>query len=181
MGKYRTIVADPPWPIEWHGGGNGKHSSLRTLGYPTMLLSEIKALPVPLIAADDAGLFLWVTAPLNREGIGVQVARAWGFTPVGEFVWEKGMRIAGNFPRSCHEIVLVCRRGAHRFQNTGLVHSVQRWPDSRRHSAKPEAFTDMVEQVSPGPYVELFARRERLNWDSWGNESANTAEWDVAS
>lgn len=43
------------------------------------------------------------------------------------------------------------------------------------HSQKPEAFTDLIEQVSPPPYVELFARRHRLGWDVWGNESANTA------
>lgn len=36
------------------------------------------------------------------------------------------------------------------------------------HSAKPPAFLDLVEQVSPGPYVELFARQPRLGWDSWG-------------
>jgi N6-adenosine-specific RNA methylase IME4 len=37
-----------------------------------------------------------------------------------------------------------------------------------RHSVKPDAFGDLVERVSPGPYVELFCRRPRLGWDSWG-------------
>jgi N6-adenosine-specific RNA methylase IME4 len=45
------------------------------------------------------------------------------------------------------------------------------------HSRKPEGFYDLVEQVSDGPYVELFSRdHHRLGWDVWGNESANTAE-----
>jgi hypothetical protein len=44
------------------------------------------------------------------------------------------------------------------------------WPRGA-HSAKPEAFLDMVEQVSPGPYLEMFARRNRLGWDTWGNEA----------
>ncbi len=44
------------------------------------------------------------------------------------------------------------------------------WPRGR-HSAKPEAFQDLVEQVSPGPYLELFARRQRLGWDTWGNQA----------
>lgn len=43
------------------------------------------------------------------------------------------------------------------------------WPRGE-HSAKPEAFLDLVESVSPGPYLELFARRNRLGWDTWGNE-----------
>jgi N6-adenosine-specific RNA methylase IME4 len=37
-----------------------------------------------------------------------------------------------------------------------------------KHSEKPPAALDLIEQVSPGPYVELFARRQRLGWDSWG-------------
>jgi N6-adenosine-specific RNA methylase IME4 len=28
----------------------------------------------------------------------------------------------------------------------------------------------MVEQVSPGPYLELFARKKRIGWHSWGDE-----------
>ena len=31
-----------------------------------------------------------------------------------------------------------------------------------------EGHLKSVEQVSPGPYVELFCRRPRLGWDSWG-------------
>jgi N6-adenosine-specific RNA methylase IME4 len=41
------------------------------------------------------------------------------------------------------------------------------------HSAKPEAFLDMVERVSPAPRLELFARTQRLGWDSWGDEALN--------
>ncbi len=40
-----------------------------------------------------------------------------------------------------------------------------------KHSVKPEAFLDIVESVSPGPYLEMFARRNRLGWDTWGNEA----------
>ncbi len=49
------------------------------------------------------------------------------------------------------------------------------WPRGR-HSEKPAAFYDMVEQVSPGPYLELFARRQRLGWDTWGDEALEHVE-----
>lgn len=49
------------------------------------------------------------------------------------------------------------------------------WPRGQ-HSAKPEAFMDLVEQVSPGPYLELFARRQRLGWDTWGNQALEHVE-----
>lgn len=45
------------------------------------------------------------------------------------------------------------------------------WPVSKTHSRKPDAFFDLVEQVSPGPYCELFARRNRLGWATWGDEA----------
>jgi N6-adenosine-specific RNA methylase IME4 len=50
-----------------------------------------------------------------------------------------------------------------------------RWPRGD-HSAKPEAFLDLVEQVSPGPYLELFARRQRLGWDTWGHHALEHVE-----
>lgn len=30
--------------------------------------------------------------------------------------------------------------------------------------------TDFIERCSPGPYLELFARRPRLGWHVWGNQ-----------
>lgn len=39
----------------------------------------------------------------------------------------------------------------------------------RSHSQKPDVFADLIERMSPGPYVELFARQPRLGWDSWGH------------
>ena len=38
------------------------------------------------------------------------------------------------------------------------------------HSHKPEEMYPIIERVSPGPYLELFARRPQPNWDAWGNE-----------
>ena len=107
----------------------------------------------------------------NREGIGVRVARAWGFGVVSEIVWDKITFGLGKFPRPQHEILLVCRRGSLPFQvnNAG---SVQRWRAPRAkgsrgriHSAKPDGSYDLIEQASPGPYAELFARRARFGWD----------------
>jgi N6-adenosine-specific RNA methylase IME4 len=44
------------------------------------------------------------------------------------------------------------------------------WP-RRAHSQKPEAFYDLVEQVSPAPWLEMFSRRARIGWDTWGDEA----------
>lgn len=44
------------------------------------------------------------------------------------------------------------------------------------HSAKPEKFRAIVEKVSHGPYLELFARRPAPGWDLWGNQAPVLAE-----
>jgi N6-adenosine-specific RNA methylase IME4 len=45
----------------------------------------------------------------------------------------------------------------------------------------------MVERVSPGPYLELFAREytplfpKREGWDVWGNEVEKDVEMEAAT
>jgi hypothetical protein len=38
------------------------------------------------------------------------------------------------------------------------------------HSHKPEEQYGLIERISPGPYLELFARRRQSGWHAWGNE-----------
>jgi len=187
--KYRTVVVDPPWPIRYSGGGwtrvNGRgeeHRALtarRRLPYPTLTVDQICTLQVNDLAEPDAHLYLWIPDVLLIEGIAARVVRAWGFEPGRLMVWEKTGYGLGMFPRPQHEQLLVCRRGSlpFRVRNIG---SVQRWKlayehGARVHSRKPDGATDLIEQASYPPYVELFARRHRLGWDVWGNECANTA------
>jgi N6-adenosine-specific RNA methylase IME4 len=190
LNRYRTIVADPPWPIRWSGGGawrtNGRgerHLNKRfkkALDYPTMPVTEIAALNVVELAESDSHLYLWCPDRYALEGAAAQVARAWGFEPCRFIVWEKTGFGLGVFPRAAHELVLVCKRGRlpYQIRNAG---SVQRWGlvyenGARKHSAKPEGFFDLIERASPGPYLELFARRQRPGWDSWGNECECSVE-----
>lgn len=82
-------------------------------------------------------------------------------------------------PRA-HELirrhVLTARRGS--LRSLRRVDSTWfNWPRmDRAHSRKPDAFLDLVESVSPGPYLEMFARRQRLGWETWGNEALNHVE-----
>jgi N6-adenosine-specific RNA methylase IME4 len=187
MGVYRTIVADPPWPFQWGGGKGGRRRRETELGYRTMRVDEIAALPVADLA-DERGafLFLWATDEIYREGEAVRVARAWGFEPCGpSLVWDKPNFGMGYFPRPAHEPLLVCRRGTVPWNDVPeavATPSVQRWNQPRgqrnggkQHSRKPDAALDLIERVAPGPYVELFARRARFGWDYWGDESLGTA------
>ncbi len=138
------------------------------LPYSTMTVSEIALLPVGGMAETDAHLYLWTIQSKLRESYGV--AEAWGFRPRYVLVWAKAPAgvVGGTFCSNL-EFILFCRRGSLPAKRR---HSTQWFQWTRgEHSAKPEAFLDLVEETSPGPYLELFARRNRLGWDTWGNES----------
>ena len=194
--RYRTIVADPPW--EYRDGTGvqldvGFGNTRRPLSgppistqppYPMLSVEEIKALPVSALAEGDAHLYLWTTNRYLRQVW--DVAEAWGFSVSCILTWCKkapGFLGGGTFPSNV-EFCAFCRRGS----LAAKSRADSRWFELPRrkgppvkagqkrnsmHSAKPEAFLDIVESVSPGPYLELFARRNRLGWDTWGNEALN--------
>jgi N6-adenosine-specific RNA methylase IME4 len=166
--KYRTIVADPPWRMRAASATKAdanKH-------YPTMVLADICALPIGALAEDDAHLWLWGINGLMEEAY--QVVRAWGFSPLTLVTWCKPGPGVGYYLRNNTEHVILASRGKPLVPEQKPLSTWFVWP-RQPHSQKPDAFYDLVETVSPGPYVEVFARRHRFFWDVWGNESANTA------
>jgi N6-adenosine-specific RNA methylase IME4 len=131
-----------------------------------MTLAEIKTLPVSELAEPDAHLWLWVTnatLPVARE-----VMEAWGFTYRSPLTWIKPRLGLGNYLRNMTEHLLLGTRGQapvrFRSQGTWLFAPLQ------DHSHKPEEVYAVIERCSPGPYLELFARRRQPGWDAWGNE-----------
>jgi N6-adenosine-specific RNA methylase IME4 len=179
--KYRTIVADPPWEYHlWPTASTSAKSKFNRNGipadcnvraplpYPAMSVADICALPVADMAEEDATLYLWTTNRYLRDSY--DVSESWGFRFSQILTWckpRRGIGPGGVFA-STTEFVIVARRGRPRpLRRTDSTW--YEWPRAA-HSQKPEAFLDLVEQVSPGPYLELFARRQRLGWDTWGNE-----------
>lgn len=158
--KYRTIMADPPWDIQQTGNrGASRH-------YPVMSAQAICSLRVDKLADTDAHLWLWVTnATLH---IGKTVMESWGFTYKSCLTWIKPYFGLGAYLRNQTEHVLLGTRGKapvlFRGQGTWFYAPLQ------EHSHKPEEQYAIIERCSPGPYLELFARRERPGWDVWGNQ-----------
>jgi len=170
-GAYGCIVADPPWPSvhqrsTYHRGKPERH-------YPTMPVREIAALPVGGLAAPDAHLWIW---GVNRLlGDAYAVARAWGFTPMTLLTWCKPGPGMGYYLRNNTEHCLLATRGRPMVPERAPSSSWYLWPRGR-HSRKPGEFFAVAREVSPGPYLELFARDARDGWDCWGNEVACTAQ-----
>ena len=159
-GGFATILVDPPWPAQ----GGEKH-------YRTMSLARIKALPVGTLAARDAHLWLWTTNALLPRAY--EVAEAWGFTVRSPLTWVKfRLGLGGRYQlRNATEQLLFCTRGkaplGSRSQPTWFNAPVT------EHSRKPAEQFAIIERVSPGPYLELFARRRPESnqpWAVWGDQ-----------
>ncbi len=182
---YATIVADPPWPQRGGGSLKGREGFLDAGGrslelpYKTMTVSEICEM-APFVSAATlpaAHCYLWTTSGFLKWGF--EVLSAWGFDYSTTLVWAKapiGFGLGGAYGIAT-EFVLFGRRGTLPAK-TKIGRNWWTWKrpyDERgkpRHSSKPEDFYKLVEQVSPGPYLEMFARRTRPGWDAWGDEVA---------
>jgi N6-adenosine-specific RNA methylase IME4 len=183
--RFVTVVADCPWSFSDALAMDDVKRSAAS-HYQTMTIPEIKALGqrAPLRIAGhhisyDAFLWLWTTNAHLIDGSAAAVAKAWGFNPRQLVTWVKG-RVSeerfipqiglGHLTRGATEQLLLCTRGRskHLLKN-------RRTPNvliapRGRHSEKPQAAYDLIEQLTPGPYLELFARRRRESWTGWGLE-----------
>lgn len=172
MKRYLTIYADPPWMES--GGGKIKRGADRH--YPLMKTREICALNVngvhvSQVAADDAHLYLWVTNNFLSEGL--RTMEAWGFEYKTAITWAKDRVGLGQYFRGQTEHCLFGVRGNLPYKLTkGIRQQGQTlfYAPRRAHSEKPEEMRGMIERVSYGPFIELFARRKTSRWDVWGNE-----------
>lgn len=181
-GDYGFIEADPAWGwVNYSGKAAAPHRTKKA-PYPVMTLDEMKAMPVGDIAARNCVLNMWVIGSHLDQAL--ELGRHWGFTFKSDgFVWVKtgkndpsvrpiGM---GKWVRKQVEYSLIFTRGKPSRKDAGvrqLIESDERviYAPKREHSRKPDERYDRIERLCEGPYVELFARNTRPQWDSWGNQ-----------
>ena len=184
--EYACTAMDPPW-LE-RGAGKVKRGADRH--YPLMPVDEVLRVVLASGAwrpAKDAHLWVWVTDNFLPDGL--WLVQQLGFRFVRTFQWVKVLdepagddsELAseddeqlqlglGQYARGSHETLLFSVRGHL------PVPPPERRPRSvilakrGRHSAKPEKAFRVMEQVSPGPRLEMFARTARDGWSAWGNE-----------
>jgi N6-adenosine-specific RNA methylase IME4 len=169
--RFGCIMADPPWRY----GNTATRGSVGPV-FPTMPLDELMALPIAALAAPDAHLHLWVTEAFLLDV--KPLIEAWGFHYSGaSLVWIKttmkgdAPRMGtGNYWRHAYEPCLLGVRGSLVAQQ----HDLPAWFTAPRPAdplcTKPERARDLIEQHSPGPYLELFGRAAVPGWTVWGNE-----------
>lgn len=166
---FQTIYADPPWDYKKPGSQHGMR-----IPYPCLSTDKIAAMPIKELTAKNSHLYLWFTNPFCEDAY--KVARSWGFKPKTILTWCKmkmdGSRPSmsrGNWYLSASEHILFCVKGKLNLKGPSRP-TAYCLPREEKHSVKPDFFYDLIEEQSPGPFLELFARRPRTGWRQWGNE-----------
>jgi N6-adenosine-specific RNA methylase IME4 len=174
--RFATILADPPWQFANRTGKIAPEHS-RLTRYDTMALDEISKLPIADLAEPTAHLYLWCPNALLPEGLAVM--KAWGFIYKSNIVWHKIRKDGGSdgrgvgfYFRNVTELLLFGVRG----KNARTLAPGRRQVNllgtrKREHSRKPDEQYRIIEDCSPGPYLELFARGIRQSWTVWGNQA----------
>jgi N6-adenosine-specific RNA methylase IME4 len=173
-GRFGTILIDPPWRFNNRTGKNAPEHQ-RLMRYATMPLEEILALPVASLVLPQSHLYLWVPNALLAEGL--MVMHQWGFTYKTYLMWEKirkdgqpDGRGTGFYFRNVTEVILFGTRGRLRTLAPGRRQVNVIRSQKREHSRKPDELYGVIEQCSPGPRLELFARHYRDGWTQWGDQ-----------
>jgi N6-adenosine-specific RNA methylase IME4 len=176
MGKYKTIVVDPPWKYGKWGAGSkkcvrfGKECNTDIpMPYETMSIKDIKRLEIKSIADKNTELFLWTTNKYLPSSF--DVIRAWGFKYCDTLAWCKTPRGTGQGGLFTPTMEFIVHGRVGKMPKKQRIETT--WWQARRqkkHSRKPEFFQDIIESVTDAPRIELFARRKRKGWDAWGNE-----------
>jgi N6-adenosine-specific RNA methylase IME4 len=155
-GPWGTILADPPWRTNIGG-------VKRKLHYDTMPLDDIKDMGKRImeVSSPDAHLWLWATNPMLPEAL--EVVKSWGFVYRSMMTWDKERVGLGFWLRSATEHVIFATRSTKNRVQPSNISTIFRG-EYRGHSVKPEGIVRIIEQLSPPPRLELFARSFRPGW-----------------
>ncbi|MGE0735909.1 MAG: MT-A70 family methyltransferase [Alphaproteobacteria bacterium] len=184
--RFATLLADPPWRFA-NRTGKMAPEHRRLSRYETLSVEEIAALPIGAVTEATSHLYLWVPNALLPDGI--TVMQAWGFTYKTNLVWHKIRKDGGSdgrgvgfYFRNVTELILFGVKG----KNARTLAPGRRQVNylnsrKREHSRKPDEQYSIIEACSPGPYLELFGRGTRKNWETWGNQAGDgyKPSWDT--
>jgi len=171
---YSTILIDPPWRfLNRTGKVAPEHRRLHR--YETMSFEDIGKLPVKKYANDKAHLYMWCPNALLFEGLSIM--KEWGFTYKTNIVWYKirkdggpDGRGVGFYFRNVTELVLFGIRGSMRTLAPGRRQVNILSTRKEEHSRKPRDVYRIIQECSPGPFLELFARERVEGWTQWGDQ-----------
>lgn len=164
IAKYSCLVVDPPWPMQKIE--REVRPNQVEFDYPTMSEEELRAFPLPDIAADNCHLYLWTTQ--KYLPMALSLATHWGFRYQCLLTWVKNVGFTPFSWMYSTEHILFCTRGSLPLLKIGT--RLDFAAKVREHSRKPDEFYEIVKMVSPGPRIDVFSREKRDGFEQYGNE-----------
>ena len=181
-GGWSVLYGDPPVRFKSNSEQVPGRNPMRH--YPCLTIPQLCTLPLKPLLAKDAVLFLSLSSSQLVAGTHLPLVKAWGFeaTALG-FGWVKlypgrnpelvapadlfmgnGLTTRKNF-----EPAVLCKRGRSLRRDAGVLDTFMACV--REHSRKPPELYERIERYvgGKGNFLELFARRSRPGWTSWGN------------
>lgn len=148
--------------------------------------------PMRAFDPDATGAHLWIWVTSNYLPWGLWLVEALGFKYKREFAWVKASPVPvrpygsgfalerpglGQYSMGQHELLLFGSMGkammppkADRPRSVIMAPRPKGEDGKSIHSAKPPDAYAMIEKVSPGPRIEMFARNTRPGWYAQGVE-----------
>lgn len=190
---FTTAIIDPDWP--YTVGPKGKRSgytrykdSERNIYKQDepLTIDELKDLPVGELVGGY--LFMWTVGPFlihpNPKKQALSVLEAWGFKQASILTWAKwnrkrnaGYGGVGSWFLGNAEFCIVAKRKGFPSVRTGRSSLIVE--PKTKHSAKPDNIHELCEQRFPGPFLEIFGRKNRKGWAVIGNEAPDTEGQDI--
>lgn len=176
---FKTILIDPPWRFRNRTGKIApEHKRLRR--YPTLSIDDIKAIPVGEFADEVCHLYLWTPNAMLPHAL--DIIFHWGFEYKTNLIWSKirkdkgpDRRGVGFYFRNVTEMLLFAVKGTLRTREAARSQeNFVAW-QKQEHSRKPPIVREIIEKCSYGPYLEMFAREQVVNWTCWGDEAETYA------
>lgn len=152
VGKFRTLVIDPPWDYEWLS-----LAGRAAPGYATMTHDELLALDVEAWAEENCHLYLWTTNNFMTRA--VDLMATWGFSHKTVLTWIKPHFGLGSYFRNSTEHILFGVRGDLSTRRDDIATHFE--APLGEHSEKPGASYDIIRAASYPPYGEIFQREPR--------------------
>jgi len=168
--KYGLIVIDPPWQIKKLT--HKARPNQINMDYSLMSIDEIKQIPLQSISKENSWCFLWTTQKYLFQA--KEILEGWGFKYLLLMTWKKlagrseGMPLFGF--RWNSEFILVGYKGKIPLWVKGkpLIKTCFEGVNIR-HSQKPQEFYNFIQELDKDR-IDIFARKQRLGWDVYGNE-----------
>ncbi len=165
--SFGTIYADPAWALERNTNQFVTHPQQHWLS-----VAELCRLPVAELAAPQSHLHLWTTNELLWESR--TVLEAWGFAYRSLCVWVAPQSQPGIYWRQSHALCLLGVRGDCPFASEELMSWFE--VDRPVTGEKPAEMRTRIQEVSPGPYLELFGGRQAAGWTVFGDAVSTAPE-----